>query len=144
MVVILQNILDSRARPGDPISAYPFILAFEVLFIFINFNKNIDGINIFNHEYLYTAYADDTTVFLKKPNFSEECLNDIESFSKFSGLRLNLDKCEIAVIGVLKNVNVALCGMKNFNLTKESIKILVVHISYNKKNQGDLKFANFT
>ena len=33
-------------------------------------------------------------------------LNDIETFSDFSGLRLNLDKCEIAGIGVLKNVNV--------------------------------------
>ena len=33
-------------------------------------------------------------------------LNDIETFSDFSGLRLNLDKCEIVGIGVLKNVNV--------------------------------------
>ena len=39
-------------------------------------------------------------------------LNDIESFSKFSGLRPNLDKCKITGIGVLKNVNVALCDEK--------------------------------
>ena len=59
----------------------------------------------------------------------------------FSGLRPNLDKCEVAGIGVLNNVNVALCGMKNINLTKESIKILGVHISYNKKIQDDSNFA---
>ena len=37
------------ARQEDPISAYLFILALEIL-IFIKFNKNTDGINIFNHE----------------------------------------------------------------------------------------------
>ena len=31
--------------------------------------------------------------------------------------------------------------MKNINLTKESIKILGVHISYNKKIQDDLNFT---
>ena len=60
-------------------------------------------------------------------------LNDIETLSNLSGLRSNLEKCKIAGIGVLKNVNVALCGMENINLTKESINVLGVHISYNKK-----------
>ena len=67
-------------------------------------------------------------------------LNEAETFSSFSGLRPNLDKCKIAGIGVLKNVNVALCDTKNINLTKESIKIIGVHISYHKKNQDDLNF----
>ena len=31
--------------------------------------------------------------------------------------------------------------MKNINLTEESIKMLGVHISYNKKIQDDLNFA---
>ena len=31
--------------------------------------------------------------------------------------------------------------MKNINLTKESIKIFGVHISYNKKIQDELKFT---
>ena len=62
-------------------------------------------------------------------------------FSNFSRLHPNLDKCKIAGIGVLKNVNVALCGRKNINMTKESIKILEAHISYDKKNQDDLNFC---
>ena len=41
----------------------------------------------------------------------------------------------------MKNVNVALCGMKNINLTKENIKILWVLLSYNKKIQDDLNFC---
>ena len=49
---------------------------------------------------------------------------------------------QIGGIGFLKNVNEALCSMKNINLTKESITILGVHISYNKKIQDDLYFHN--
>ena len=57
--------LERGARQGDPISAYLFVLALELFFILIKSNKNIHGINIFNHDFLYTAYADDTTFFLK-------------------------------------------------------------------------------
>ena len=71
----------------------------------------------------------------------KNALNYLKPFSNFSGLGCNLDKYKIADIGVLKNVNVALCGMKNINLTKESTKILGAHISYNKKSQNDLKFC---
>ena len=68
--------------------------------------------------------------FKKKRTTVKSALNEIKSFSNFSWLQLNLeDKCEIAGIGILKNVYVALCGMKNINLTKESIKNLGVHIT---------------
>ena len=71
--------------------------------------------------------------FLKNQTSVKNVLNDIETLPNFSGLRSNLNKCEIAGIGVLKNVNVALCGMKNINQTKECIKMLGVYISYNRK-----------
>ena len=61
---------------------------------------------------------------------------------QFLWLRPNFTKCEIAGIGVLKSVNVALCGMKCLDLTKECIKILGVHISYNRKLQDDKKFCD--
>ena len=53
------------------------------------------------------------------------------------GFRSNLNKCEIASIGLLKDGKVSLWELKNLDLTKESIKILVVHISYDKKLQND-------
>ena len=41
--------LEKGARQGDPVSAYLFILALEVLFVFIKSNENIKGIEIFKY-----------------------------------------------------------------------------------------------
>ena len=58
--------LQKGARQGDPISASLFILCLEIVFILIKANKRVKGINIFKHTYLYSAYTDDTTFFLKR------------------------------------------------------------------------------
>ena len=41
--------LEKGASKWDPVSAYLFILALEVLFIFIKSNENIKGIEIFKY-----------------------------------------------------------------------------------------------
>ena len=53
--------LNKGTCQGDPISVYLFVLVLEAVSCVIKSNKNIKGLNIFNHEVLYTAYADDTT-----------------------------------------------------------------------------------
>ena len=58
------------ARQGDPISAFLFILALEILFILIKSKPEIEGMTTiliynFDYNYLYSAYGDDTTFFLK-------------------------------------------------------------------------------
>ena len=47
-----------------------------------------------------------------------------DQFSRFSGVKPNKLKCEVAGISILKRVKMALCGMKNINLSPDSIKIL--------------------
>ena len=102
-------------------------LALEI-FILIKTKNNIQGIEIFSHEFLYTAYADDTNFFVKDLNSVKNILSSLDQFYTFSGLRPNLSKCEISGIGVLKDATVALCGLKSYNFTKESINILGVHL----------------
>ena len=53
-------------------------------------------------------------------------------FSTFSGFKPNKRKCEIAVLGALEGVELALCGMKCIDLMFNAIKILRVYYSYDK------------
>ena len=58
-------MLARGAHQGDPISAFLFILALEILFLLIKAKPEIAGLTIFDYYYLYSAYADVTTFFLK-------------------------------------------------------------------------------
>ena len=124
--------LKRGARQGDPISAYLFILALEIVFIFIKESENVPGLKIFNNQFLYTAYADDTTFCLSNENSVTEVIQIFEHFSTFSGLKPNKSTCEIACTCVLKRVQMALCGMECVNLKTNTTKILGIHFSYNK------------
>ena len=60
-------------------------------------------------------------------------MNIFDTFSKFSGLKPNKSKCEIAGIGVLKGVQVALCGMRCIDLVSNIVKILAIYYSYDDR-----------
>ena len=136
--------LEKGALQGDSMSAYLFILALEVLFELIKNNDDIRGITIFNHAFLYTAFADDSTFFLNDllsvKNLIDTFLIDI--FSLFSGLNANFSKCEIAGLGSLKGVLEAVCSLKFINLTTGTIKILGVHFSYNSTLKVENNFLD--
>ena len=69
-----------------------------------------------------------------------ELIKTFKVFSSFAGLKPNFSKCEIAGIGVLKGVKMAVCGMKAVDLTTDTVKILGVHFSYNKQIQNEKNF----
>ena len=56
--------LNRGAQQGDPISAYLFVLV-KVLFTLINNNELIQGLDILSSRFPYSAYADDSTFFLR-------------------------------------------------------------------------------
>ena len=129
--------LERGTQQGDPISAYLFIIVLEVVFRIIKETTNVKGFEIFQKKSIYTAYADDTTSFLKSTESVINLLEIFKHFSQFSGLKPNKSKCELAGIGVLIGVKVALCGMRCVNLSEDTIKILGIHYSYNKQLEND-------
>ena len=56
------------------------------------------------------------------------------------GLKAYLTKCEVSGIGVLKGVQVAVCGMKYINLKIYTIKILGIHFLYNELTAREKNF----
>ena len=74
-------MLSRGARQGDPTSAFLFILALEILFLLIKRKPKIAGLTIFDHSYLYSAYADNTTFSLKD---TISIKNMVDTFHLFS------------------------------------------------------------
>ena len=92
----------------------------------------IKDIEIFDQCFLFTAYADDSTFFLVDSNSVKNLIGIFQTFSQFSVLKTNINKCEIAGIDLLKGVIEVVCELKLFDLTIDTIKILGVHLSCNK------------
>ena len=112
----------------------------EILFIFIKKHPEIKGIEIFEYCFLYTAYADDTTFFLKDAQSIQNLVEIFNTFSLFSGLKPKLTKCKIAGIGALKGVQVSVCGMKCTDLCNETVKILGTYFPYNSRMKEECNF----
>ena len=59
------------------------------------------------------------------------------NISRFSREKPKKPKCEIAGIGVLKGVKIALYGVECVNPKNNTIKILGIHFSYNRSLEND-------
>ena len=86
----------NKLLQGGPISSYLLILVLEIVFLLTKESKKTNGLKIFDKTFLYAAYADDTTFFLKDLKSVIQIMNIFDTFSKFSGLKLNKSKFDIA------------------------------------------------
>ena len=90
-------------RQGDPLSPYIFIICADFLSTKLRKNKNIKGIKVELKEFKISQFADDTTVILDGSDDSlNHTLEELEKFSKISGLKINYDKTQIVWIGSKK------------------------------------------
>ena len=76
--------LERGTRQGYLISANLFLVVLEVVFSLIKENPNIEGLQFFSHTFLYSAYADDTTFFLRNEKPATEVIKMFDKFSLFS------------------------------------------------------------
>ena len=93
--------LNRGARQGDdPVSAYLFILVMKMLFTLIKNNEKIRGLDILNYGFLYSAYADDSTFFLRNIDSVIELARTFKEFSSFSDLVLICLSVKLLVLEV--------------------------------------------
>ena len=59
--------------------------------------------------------------------------NTFDNFSVFSGMSINMSKCELAGIGVKRSVLTALSGVKNISLVNDCIRVLGINFTYDSK-----------
>ena len=95
---------------GDIISPQLFILMVEVLRIKITKSKNIEGIVYALSEAKAEAFADDTTLFMKRsPENLRAATKYIQQFHSISGLSCNLNKTHVIPIGRLNDPTDIIC-----------------------------------
>ena len=74
--------------------------------------------------------ADDTTIFIKNEKFVIKVIEIMDNFEKISGLKMNKDKTEATLIGILKKSNK---GIREIIWSKEPIKMLGVYVGYDEE-----------
>jgi len=119
-------------RQGCPLSPYIFVIAAELLSLYVKQHPDIRGIKTSpSIDYTISQFADDTSIAIiaDKKNI-ESTFNTLEKFSKSSGLKINVEKSEILLLGGAKAKQLP----KNMRkLVKEELRILGLKIS--KDNQ---------
>ena len=112
-------------RRGDPLSPYLFIIALELLSIYVQNDKSIHGVDYNQSEIKLLLYADDISAILESQADSGRLFTLIKEFGKSSGLKINESKSEGMWLGT-KN-----CNLKPFNIKWPStIRLLGVHVGY--------------
>ncbi len=130
-------------RQGCPLSPYLFILAAEILAIYIRNNPDIEGIQINNTVSKISQYADDTALSLL---YSAKTIATVkqtfDSFEIISGLRVNYDKTQILRIGSVKGLDCILCPDINMKWTNDPIPLLGIDITPNISDLIENNYRN--
>ena len=124
-------------RQGDPLSAYLFIIALEVLLVKIRSDDGIKGI-VVDKEIKLAAFADDLTTFLRDVNSLENLSATLHRFGICSGLKLNAEKTEALWLGTCHDSDQPL--LAGIDKVNKPIKILGVHFTYDLKKKQELNY----
>jgi len=126
-------------RQGCPLSPYLFVVAAEVLSLYIKQNPNIDGIiGKSGEQYTVSQFADDTSLgILNTKNNLRETFKALTEFSICSGLKINVEKSEIMLLGNSSRKRIPHIYR---NLIKKELKILGLKITNSSKETTEINY----
>ena len=126
-------------RQGCPLSAYLFLLSIEPLANTIRRNPGIKGLQIGHTEHKLSLFADDCTCLAANQKSLELLIAELNTFSKYSGLNLNFDKC------VLYPLDDTKVESTKFTLEKNNFKVLGITLGRDKEvNESKNIAARYT
>ena len=135
--------LTRSIRQGCPISALLFLLVAEIIAIDIRNDDNIKGIKIKDIIYKINLMADDTTLFLKDIVSLSLAIQRFDTFSKYSGLKLNLSKTELIPIGKSKKKKIILPeDLQKIKVKNGPFKALGIWFAGTDKETTELNLDN--
>lgn len=130
-------------RQEDPVSPYIYIICAEIMGILIRQNKNIKGLKIGLKTFCLLQFADDTTLFLDGSNKSlKNALDLLFQFSKYSGLKPNIDKTKAIWIGSKAHSDDTICNDINVSWSKEPFNILGIIFTADLRQMEDLNYKD--
>ena len=112
----------------------------EILANKIRQSKNVSGINIYQHEFKISQFADDTSLLCKDITSVENAITIINEFGVISGLRLNPTKTKALWLGPWRNNDATPLSFK-WSKVPERASALGIYVSYD--HDGNYK-KNFT
>ena len=116
----------------------------EIIAIKLRQGNNIKGITVNGETYKLKMLADDMSLILKDMASIELAIKEFQTFSKFSGLQLNLDKTEIIPIGVnTKKHHRKPLSLSEIKIRTGCFKTLGVWFSKNVKEMVRLNFEEW-
>ena len=130
-------------RQGCTYSPSIFILAVELLGLGLRQNKGIQGIMINGEEIKSGQFADDLwTSILATDDNVRNTLVEIDQFSDFSGLKLNMDKTAAIRIGSLRNSDAKFYTERQLFWSPNAIKILGIYVTPNPVESYERNFSD--